>query len=302
MSFLAIRGAVEQGLIFSLVALGLFLSFRILNIADLTTDGTFTLGAAVSAVFTGMASPYMGVLIAVLAGALAGFVTATLQTRFKVQSILAGIITLTALYSINLMAMGGKSNIALLKKDTIFTIAESLVGKELSRLVVIALIVIIISAFLILFLRTRLGLSIRATGDNRDMVSSSSINPNFTVTVGLMLSNAMVALGGALFAQHQQFSDISLGTGMVTVGLASLIIGEVIIGTGSVFRFISAAILGSVIYRVIIAFALNTNIAASNLKLVSAVIVAIAISYPAMKEPIMYYKLRKAGRKNAENK
>ncbi|MDD3429551.1 MAG: ABC transporter permease [Oscillospiraceae bacterium] len=302
MSLLAFRGAIEQGMIYSLVAIALFVSYRILDIADLTTDGTFTLGAAASAIFTTFGTPWLGLGLAVIMGAAAGFVTALLQTKLKVQPILAGIITMTALYSINLIVMGGKSNLPLMKKSTVFTFFETLFGKNYGKLIFIVIVVTLLCALLAFFLRTRLGLSIRATGDNKDMVRSSSINPAFTITIGLMLANAITALSGALFAQHQQFSDISLGTGMVVVGLASLIIGEVIIGTSTIPRCIIGAVVGSIIYRIIIAFALNTNISASNLKLVSAIIVAIAISYPAIKEQIAFYKLRKAGRNHVNTK
>lgn len=300
MSMIALQGAVELGLIYSLVALGIFISYRILNIADLTVDGAFTLGAAVSAVMTAAGHPLAGALLALVAGALAGLATALLQTKLKVQPILAGIITMTALYSINLMVMGGKSNIPLLKKETLFTLASRFLPEGFYKLALTLGVAAVVSVALAVFLRTQLGLSIRATGDNRDMVSSSSINPAFTTTVGICISNAIVALGGALLAQYQMFSEITLGTGMVVIGLASLIIGEVIIGTRTIPRSILAAVVGAILYRVIIALALRASVSSSNLKLVSAAIVAAAISYPAIKEHWEFRKLRKAGERDAD--
>ena len=188
MSMVLLRGAAEQGFIYSLVALGLYLSFRTLNIADLTVDGSFTLGAAAAAALTILGHPVLGLMAAVFAGSMAGFVTAVLQTKLKVQPILAGIITMTALYSINLRVMSNRSNLPLLREDTIFTLFSKLLPSSLksySKLILSLLFAVLTAVLLIIFLRTRLGLSIRATGDNRTMVSSSSINPAFTTTIGL---------------------------------------------------------------------------------------------------------------------
>ena len=297
MSLSVLQGAVEQGFIYSLVALGLFLSYRVLDVADLTTDGSFTLGAACSAVLTVQGHPAAGLLLALLAGAAAGFVTALLQTRLGVQSILAGIITMTGLYSVNLMVMGGRSNLNMLKEGNLFTAAEALLGPA-GKLLLAGAFALGLGVLLALFLRTQLGLSIRATGDNREMVAASSINPAFTTTVGLCAANALVALSGGLLVQYQKFSDISLGTGMVVIGLASLIIGEVVTGRGGVARGILAAVLGSLIYRVIIAAALVSDVGAQNFKLVSAVIVAAAISWPAIREKLRFHKLRREVEKN----
>lgn len=293
MTLIALRGAIEVGLIYGLVALALYISYRTLDIADLTVDGTFALGAAVTAVFTVGGHPLLSLLAAIGAGVVAGFVTALLQTKLKVQSILAGIITQTALYSINIIVMGNRSNLPMAKNDTLFTLIPAFAG-DYTRIIVIALIVAAVCVAMVLFFRTPLGLSVRATGDNRDMVSASSINPAFTTTVGLCAANAIVGLAGALFAQYQKVGDSTSGTGTVVIGLASLIIGEVIIGRRSVVRGVVAAVVGAIIYRIIIAAALSASISASNLKLVSAVIVAVAISYPAIKEQITLYKMRKA--------
>lgn len=307
MSMVLLRGAAEQGFIYSLVALGLYLSFRTLNIADLTVDGSFTLGAAAAAALTVTGHPILALLFAFIAGTLAGLVTAVLQTRLKVQPILAGIITMTALYSINLRVMGNRSNLPLLRKDTIFTLFSKLLPAPLraySKLTLSLLFAVLSAVLLVFFLRTRLGLSIRATGDNRTMVSSSSINPAYTTAVGLCLANALVSLSGGLLAQYQMFSEITLGTGMVVIGLASLIIGEVLCDMlfriPSVARAIFAAVIGAVIYRIIIAMALSASVSTSDLKLVSAVIVMIAISYPAIRDQHRLYRLRKEAQKNAD--
>lgn len=298
MSLTVLQGAVEQGFIYSLVALGLYLSYRTLDVADLTTDGSFTLGAACSAILTIGGHPVQGLLLALAAGALAGFVTALLQTRLGVQPILAGIVTMTGLYSVNLMVMGGRSNLNMLKEANVFTAAEGLLGPA-GKLVLAGILALLVGAGLALFLRTQLGLSIRATGDNREMVAASSIDPAFTTTVGLCAANAMVALSGGLLVQYQKFSDISLGTGMVVIGLASLIIGEVVMGRRSVVRGIAAALVGAVIYRIIIATALvSTKVGAQNFKLVSAVIVAAAISWPAIREELRFYQLRREVERN----
>ena len=298
MSLTVLQGAVEQGFIYSLVALGLYLSYRTLDVADLTTDGSFTLGAACSAILTIGGHPVQGLLLALAAGALAGFVTALLQTRLGVQPILAGIVTMTGLYSVNLMVMGGRSNLNMLKEENVFTAAEGLLGPA-GKLVLAGILALLVGAGLALFLRNQLGLSIRATGDNREMVAASSIDPAFTTTVGLCAANAMVALSGGLLVQYQKFSDISLGTGMVVIGLASLIIGEVVTGRRSVVRGIAAALVGAVIYRIIIATALvSTKVGAQNFKLVSAVIVAAAISWPAIREKLRFYQLRREVERN----
>lgn len=274
--------ALELGCIYSLVALALFLSFRVLNIADMTTNGAFTLGCAVSATLAVAGHPYLAFPAAMLAGAAAGFITAVLQTRFRIPSILAGIITDTGLYTVNLAVMGFSSNVNLLKKATLFADVKPFLGPYY-RLIPSAAVALLIAGLMILFLKTRLGLSIRATGDNPDMVRASSINTAFTVTVGLCIANALTALSGALLAQYQKSADINLGTGMVIIGLASLIIGEALLPKGKLWLKVLGAILGSVVYRFIIAMALRIDLPTECLKLVSAVIVALAIGLPALR-------------------
>ena len=273
--------ALELGCIYSLVALALFLSFRVLNIADMTTNGSFTLGCAVSATVALAGHPFLAFPLAMLAGAAAGFITALLQTRFKIPSILAGIITDTGLYTVNLAVMGFSSNVSLLKKTTLFSILKPYLGTYY-RLVPAALIAALATALMVLFLKTRLGLSIRATGDNPDMVRASSINTAFTITVGLCIANSLTALSGAVLAQYQKTADINLGTGMVIVGLASLIIGEALLPKGKLWLKAAGAILGSIVYRFIIAVALRLDLPSECLKLISAVIVALAIGLPAI--------------------
>ena len=277
-----ILSALELGCIYALVALALYLSYRTLNIADMTTDGAFTLGCAVSATLAVAGHPILAIPAAMIAGALAGFVTAFLQTKMKIPSILAGIITNTGLYTVNLAVMGFSSNVNMLKSATVFTMVKPLLG-TFYRLIPGALIAAVAALLLIAFLGTRLGLSIRATGDNPDMVRASSINTINTVTIGLCIANAMTALSGAMLAQYQKTADINLGTGMVIIGLASLIIGETIFGRGGIPAKIVGAVAGSIIYRLIIAVALRLDLPAECLKLISAVIVALAIGLPALR-------------------
>ena len=273
--------ALELGCIYALVALALFLSFRVLNIADMTTDGAFTLGCAVSATIAVAGHPLLALPAAMLAGACAGSVTALLQTKLKIPSILAGIITNTGLYTVNLAVMGFSSNVNMLRSATIFTLLQPYFG-SFYKLIPAAVLTGLVAMLLVLFLKTRLGLSIRATGDNPDMVRASSINTGFTVTIGLMLSNAMTALSGAVLAQYQKTADINLGTGMVIIGLASLIIGETLLPKGKMWMKALGAVLGSMVYRFIIAIALRLDLPSECLKLISAAIVALAIGLPAI--------------------
>lgn len=277
-SMAIVTGALELGFIYALVALALFLSFRILNIADMTTDGAFTLGCAVSATVALTGHPFLALPAAMAAGTCAGIVTALLQTKWGVPSILAGIITNTGLYTVNLAVMGFSSNVNMLRSATIFT---AFPGIKLLPAVIITLSA---AALLVVFLNTRLGLSIRATGDNPDMVRASSINTGLTVTIGLALSNSITALSGAVLAQYQKTADINLGTGMVIIGLASLIIGETAFRSRKIWLKVLGAVVGCIIYRFIIAIALRLDLPSEALKLVSAVIVAVAIALPAMKK------------------
>ena len=294
-----LQTALEVGLIYALVAMALFVSFSILNIADLSTDGCFTLGCAVGAMLTIAGHPILAIFAAMAAGICSGYVTAFLQTRLGVESILAGIIVNTGLYTINLGVMGFSSNVSIFGCDTVFTLTRSLLGdSSVSRIVLLAVSALIVCVALIRFFGTTLGLSIRATGDSPDMVSSSSINPKFTITVGLCLANALTALAGCLIGQYNKTCDINLGTGMVTIALASLIIGEVFAGKkGSIPRRVFCVVLGSIVYRFIIAIALRLNVSTEYFKLVSAVIVAVAIAAPKLKERVKLEKAKSAARR-----
>ena len=279
-----VQTALELGFQYALVAMALFLSYRILDIADMTTDGCFVLGCAVSVTCAAAGHPVLAIPAAMAAGACAGFVTAFLQTKLGVPSILAGIVTNTGLYTVNLMALGWRANQSLLRQDTIFTLfRDTGVGGDWYAILLSGTITVVMGAVLVAFLGTRLGLSIRATGDNRDMVRASSINPTFTITIGLCLSNAMTALSGAVVGQAQKTADINGGTGIVVIGLACLIIGETIIGKGSMLRGAIAVIVGSILYRVVYALVLRSPIPIDCLKLVTAIVVALSIATPTLK-------------------
>ena len=292
--------ALVLGFQYALVAMALFLSYRILDVADLTTDGCFVLGAAVSVTLTAAGHPILALPAAMLAGACAGFVTAFLQTRMGVPSILAGIITNFGLYTVNFFAMGRRSNASLLKADTIFTLFRDtgMVG-DWYELILSAAITILMGVLLFLFLGTRLGLSIRATGDNRDMVRASSVNPSYTVTVGLCISNSLTALSGAVVGQGQKTVDINMGTGIVVIGLACLIIGETVLGRRSIGKGIIAVMVGAIIYRFIYALVLSSKVVPIEcLKLFIALVVALAIAAPAIKEGVGFERRKlTAGRK-----
>ena len=277
--------ALELGFQYALVAMALFLSYRVLDIADLTTDGCFILGCAVSVSLTAAGHPFLAIPAAMAAGACAGFVTAFLQTKLGVPSILAGIVTNTGLYTVNLMAMGWKANQSLLRQDTIFTLfRDTGIGGSWNAILLSAGITVLAGVLLVAFLGTRLGLSIRATGDNRDMVRASSINPTFTITIGLCIANALTGLSGAVVGQAQKTADINAGTGVVVIGLACLIIGETIVGRGAMFRGAVAVIVGSILYRFIYAIVLYTKVVPIDcLKLVTAIVVGLAIAAPTLK-------------------
>ncbi|MBQ3135670.1 MAG: ABC transporter permease [Oscillospiraceae bacterium] len=292
--------ALELGFLYALVAMALFVSYRILDIADLTTDGCFVLGAAVSVTCAAAGYPILGIPAAMIAGSAAGFVTAFLQTRLGVPSILAGIVTNTGLYTVNLMAMGWSSNVSLLKQATVFTMfRDTGIGGGWYKVILAAFVTVLMGLLVLGFLRTRLGLSVRATGDNRDMVRASSINPTFTITVGLCLANALTALSGAMVGQYQKTMDINGGTGIVVIGLACLIIGETVLGRRTVTKGVIAVIIGSVIYRLIYAIVLYTKVVPVDcLKLLTAVIVGLAIAFPSIKDWVLFQRRKAvAGRK-----
>lgn len=291
-----LQTAFELGLISSLTVLALFLSYSMLNVCDLSTDGCFTLGASVGAVVAISGHPYLSIVAAMLAGIASGFITAILQTKMGVDSLLAGIIVNTALYSINIAAMGNSSLLNMNKTETVFTKMKTLlVGTFLEKqsvLIVSLIAVVLVILFLSLFLKTKLGLAIRATGNNPDMVRSSSINPAFTTIIGLCVSNAFTGLSGCLLAQSQKSVNIDIGTGMVTVALASLLIGGVFMRKGKITAKAIGVVIGAIVFRLVYTVALRFNMPASMLKLVSSVIVIIAISGPYLKSKYPEFKRR----------
>ena len=297
--------ALELGLISSLTVLALFLSYSMLNVCDLSTDGCFTLGAAVGAVVAISGHPYLSILAALCVGMVSGFITALLQTKMGIDSLLSGIIVNTGLYSINIGIMGGASLLNMNKTETVFTKLKALLKETafsgMYKTVVAAIAVVLVILFLSWFLRTRLGLAIRATGNNPDMVRSSSINPAFTTIVGLCISNSFTALSGCLLAQSQKSVNIDIGSGMVTIALASLLIGRAFAGRGGIPRRACGAVIGAIIFRLVYAAALRFHMPAYMLKLVSSVIVIIAIFGPYAKSrvPIIARRLEK---KNAQDK
>ena len=305
MSFATILGlgqtALELGLINSLVVLSLFLSYSMLNVCDLSTDGCFTLGAAVGAMVAIAGYPYLSLPAAVCAGMCSGFVTAVLQTKMGVDSLLAGIVVNTGLYSVNIAIMGGKSLVNLNKVPTVFSMLKDVLKptalKGLETLIVALLAVAIVVVFLSWFLRTRLGLSIRATGNNPDMVRSSSINPIMTTTVGLTISNGFTALSGCLLAQSQKSADINIGSGMLTVALASLLIGGVFFGRRRIPVRAIGAVIGAFLFRLVYTIALRFNMPSFMLKATSSVIVILAMFIPYLKRQYPNFCRRLEARK-----
>lgn len=293
-----IQTAVELGLISSLTVLSLYLSYTMLNVCDLSTDGAFTLGAAVGAVVTLSGHPFLALPAAMLTGMLSGFVTALLQTKMGVDSLLAGITVNTGLYSINIAVMGKSSLLNLNSADNIFSFASSLTeGSVLdpyAKLIAITLIIIIVMICIVAFLRTRLGLALRATGDNPDMVRSSSINTVAITITGLCLSNCLTALSGCLLAQYNKSANIDIGTGMLTIALASLLIGRLFFRNKGVGYGVVGAVIGAIFFRLVYTMALRLNMPAFMLKLVSSVIVILAIS-----GPYFLGKMRKKGAAHA---
>ncbi len=286
-------GALEQGLLWGAMVLGVYLTFRVLDFPDLTVDGAFTLGAAVAAklILSGY-DPWLALLAAILGGALAGLVTGLLHTQLKVAPLLAGILTMIALYSINLRIMG-QANLSLLRVETIFTgvkgytalvpFGPALLGALLAALVLI---------LLYLFLQTELGMGIRATGDNEQMIRSLGVNTATMKLVGLAIANALVAFSGGLIAQYQGFADIGMGIGMIIAGLAAVIIGEALVGSQTLARALLAAVIGSILYRAIISLVLRLGLPATDLKLLTSLIVVMAMAFPLVRQRLGLRALR----------
>lgn len=298
-----ILGTLQQGILFGLLAIGIYIAFRILDIPDLTAEGSFTFGIAVSAVVTIAGHPLLAILAGTAAGFAAGILTGIFQTKCGIHPVLAGILTMSGLYSINTWVLGEQPSINLISSpqnpvNTVFSIFEEMlsgIDKDIVRLGVIFVITAIVSLILILFFKTRTGLSIRAAGDNDTMVRASSINVDRVKILALAVGNSCIGMCGAIYAQYQRFADINSGAGMLVVGLASVIIGEVFVGKKGVTLGIIFAVVGSVVYRGIIAAATYYDIfPAYMLKLVAAVIVAAALTIPAVKNRIKLAKSKKA--------
>lgn len=296
-------GSLQLGLMYGLLAMGVFISFRVLDTPDLTAEGSFTLGVAVSTMVTVAGAPYLGLFVAFVSGMAAGAVTGLLQTKVGIHPILAGILTMSGLYTINLAVMGASSNVTLIGKDTLFQQLYTLLAplsKDMIRLLVGLLLAALALGLLVWFFKTHVGLCIRATGDNEAMVRSSSINASTMKIIGLAVSNGCIALSGGIIAQYQGYADITSGIGILVVGLASVIIGEAMFGRRSVTIGLISAIAGSVVYRIIIALALSTNLFPTYfLKLISAVIVAVALSLPTVKTALQKQRIRREGKSRA---
>ncbi|SHJ07411.1 ABC transporter permease [Desulfosporosinus lacus] len=280
-------GTMEQGLMYAIMVLGVYLTFRILDYADLSVDGSFTLGAATAtSLIVGGTDPWIATGMAFIAGTLAGLFTGILHTKFKITPLLSGILTMTALYSINLRVMG-RANISLLGSRTIFSDFAKLPFMEEYGVLVLSLgSVLLIGAVIYFFLQTELGLALRATGDNELMIRSLGVNTDLMKILGLGLSNGLVAFAGSYVAQKLEFADASMGIGMIIAGLASVIIGEVLVGTSSIGRAILAVICGAVLYRAIIAVVLQLGLEATDLKLITSFIVIIALVSPTLRKKI----------------
>ena len=286
-------GSLQLGLLYGILALGIYISFRILSTPDLTTEGSFAFGLSVSAAVTAAGHPLLALPASIIAGAAAGSITGFLQTRLMIHPILSGIITMSGLYSVNLLVLGGASNLSLVRTSTLFKIFPFM-DKQTAMTVIPAIAVVICLILVILFFRTHIGMCIRAVGDNADMVRASSINVDLCKILAFAISNALIAFSGALIAQYQGYADISSGTGILVIGLASVIIGEAILGRKSVAVGFVSAIVGSVLYRYMIALATRYSpLPAYMLKLVSAVIVALALALPAMRLHMDVYRQKR---------
>lgn len=284
-----IIGTLELGLIFAIVANGVYITFKILDFPDMTADGSFPLGAAVTATFLVKGgNPYIACLLALAAGAAAGFVTGFLHVKMKISNLLSGILVMIALYSINIRVMGKKSNVALFNQKLIFSDVSQ-------KIIIILIFALAVKILLDLFLKTKLGFVLRAVGDNEQIVTSMAINKDRIKIIGLMISNAVIALAGAIMAQYQAYSDVGMGTGVVVMGLAAVIMGEAIFGRISIIKATTAAMLGSIIYRAAIAVTLRIGLEAIDLKLTTAVIVVIALSLNGKKFSLPFIKKSNSG-------
>lgn len=293
MTIYAALGALEQGLVYGIMVIGVYLTFRILDFPDLTVDGSLPLGASISAVaITSGLNPFLSLFLAMIGGFIAGAITAILNTKFKILHLLASILTMIALYSINIRIMGGP-NIALISSATVFDPVIALgVPPHIASVVVFSLFALLVMALVIWFLKTEFGQAVLATGDNPQMIISQGVNTHLIIIVGVGLSNALVSLSGALVAQNQGAADVGMGIGTIIAGLASVIVGETVFGSRSVTRAVIAAVLGSVVYRMAIALALGLEFGGfafspSDLNLITALLVISALIAPKIKSRMM---------------
>ena len=285
-----VLSTVAQGLVWAVLAIGLFITFRILDIADLSIEGTYPLGGAIAVMtITGGGSPLLAVIFALLGGCIAGAVTGFLHTKLKIPALLAGILTMIGLYSINLRIMG-RATTSILGEETVYSFFENNMSKVSATLIVGLLATLVVWFFCYIFFGTELGAAIRATGDNPQMIRAQGINTDVTIMLGLIISNGFVGVTGALLSQSNGYADVNMGTGVLVTGLASIIIGEVLFGTRSFKNWLISVVLGSIVYRAVVAFVLWLGMNPNDLKLLTAVIVAVALALPLIKSKMQ--KLR----------
>ena len=287
-----VLSTVAQGLLWAVLAIGLFITFRILDIADLSIEGTYPLGGAIAVMtITGGGSPILAILFAFLGGCVAGAVTGCLHTKLKIPALLAGILTMIGLYSINLRIMG-RATTSILGEETVYTFFESSMSKVSATLVVGLLATLVVWFFCYIFFGTELGAAIRATGDNPQMIRAQGVNTDITIILGLIISNGFVGITGALLSQSNGYADVNMGTGVLVTGLASIIIGEVLFGTRSFKNWLISVVLGSIVYRAVVAFVLWLGMNPNDLKLLTAVIVAVALALPLIKSKMQKLRSR----------
>lgn len=279
-------GVLDQGFIFAPLAIGVYLTFRVLDFPDLTVEGSFVLGAGVATrlILQGV-DPWIGIIAAILAGLVAGCLTGILNTKLHIAPLLSGILIMIGLYSINLRIMGGKSMLSLLRINTVYSTVSRFGLSDLTAVLAISLPLLAVTILAVfMFMQTELGMALRATGDNEQMIRTLGVNTNLTKVLGLAIGNALVALSGALVAQFQSYSDVGMGIGMIVVGLASVIMGEVIVGNITLIRALIGCVVGSTVYRAVIAVVMWLGLPATDLKLFTAILVILAMSSPAIKQ------------------
>lgn len=283
--------AVSQGLLWSILAMGVYITYRILDFADLTTEGSFPLGAAVAAMLIiNGTNPFVATFASFIIGLVAGLVTGLLNTKLKIPGLLSGILVMTGLYSVNLRIMG-KANLPLLKQPTIITTVTDMEISNSNAIMLVGIVsVVIIILLLVLLFATEFGFALRATGNNPKMISALGVNTDIMIIIGLMISNGLISLSGGIIAQYNGYADAGMGTGTIVIGLASVIIGEVIFGKTSIFRSLISVVLGSILYRIIIAFVLENGLQPTDLKLISSIVLAICLFLPVVKEKMFAKK------------